>query len=82
MQEVWDTVRLLISRGNERQKKYYDRKACPADLRVGDMVLYYNKRAYKNKTSKLIKRWPTTTSIHLFSEPDQTPFRVHSNLLK
>jgi len=92
MQEVWDTARLLISKGKERQKKYYDRKACPTDLRVGDKVLYYNKMAYKNKTAKLIKRWQcmyiiqhitdTTAAIQPFNEPDQAPFRVHLNLLK
>jgi len=92
MQEVWDTARLLINRGKERQNKFYDRNACPTNLRVVDIVLYYNRRTYKNKTSKLIKRWQgmyaikhitnTTASIYLFNEPDQTPFRVHSNLLK
>jgi len=55
MQEVWDTARLLISKEKERKKRYYDRKTRPTDLSVGDIVLYYNKRAYKNKTTKLIE---------------------------
>jgi len=92
MREVWDKARSLISKGKERQKRQYDKKANPSDLQVGDIVLYYNKRAYRNKTSKLLKRWQgmyiikhltdTTTAIQLYNEPDQPAFRVHLNLLE
>ena len=74
------------------QKKYYDRTATPTTLKVGDSVLYYNRRGYKGKTSKLIKRWTgvyiirsisaTNAEIQLFDDPDSPITRVHLNNLK
>ena len=80
MAEVWEQARINISQGKERQKKYYDKKATPSTLQVGDYVLYYDKRGYKGLTSKLIKRWQgiyvikeindTNASIQRYNNPD------------
>ena len=54
--------------------------------------MYFNRRGYKGKTSKLIQRWTgiyivkaineTNADIQLFDEPDRPPTRVHLNNLK
>ena len=92
MNQVWDLAREHISQGKHKQKKYYDRNTHPSNLKVGDAVLYYNRRGYKNRTSKLIQRWTgvyiikwvsdTNADIQLFDDPDHSPMRVHINNLK
>ena len=54
--------------------------------------MYFNRRGYKGKTSKLMQRWTgiyivkaineTNADIQLFDEPDRPPTRVHLNNLK
>ena len=56
MSKVWLLARDNISKGKEKQKKHYDRNTRPCNLKVGDAVLYFNRRGYKGKTSKLIQR--------------------------
>lgn len=92
MRTVWNLAREHIGKGKERQKKYYDKKSSESTLRVGDAVLYYNRRGYRHRTSKLIKRWTgiyiivwtndTNADIQLFDEPDSPTMRVHLNNLK
>ena len=92
MTAVWDKAREVINKGKETQKRYYDRKAAPSTLQVSDIVMYYDKRGYKNKTSKLIKRWSGmyvvkektdhTAVIIPFNNPEAAPMRVSLNLLK
>ena len=92
MATVWEHARQAMEKGKINQKKYYDKKATPSTLQVGDAVLYYNRRGYRNRTSKLIKRWQgiyivkkmteNYADIQLFDEPDQKPFRVNLNTLK
>ena len=92
MRKVWSLARQYISKGKIKQKKYYDRHTNPTKLKVGDAVLYYNRRGYRNRTSKLIKRWTgiyiikwisdTNADIQSFDDPDFQPIRVHLNNLK
>lgn len=59
---------------------------------MGDAVLYFNRRGYKNRTSKLIKRWQrpyivksvteTNALIQLFDDPNSQPQQVYLNNLK
>ena len=87
MTEVWEKARKNARKGKEKQKQYYDKDATPTMLQAGDYVLYHDKRGYKNRTSKLIKRWrgpytiksitDTTASIQPIDKPDQPPFNVH-----
>ena len=92
MSKVWQLARNNISRGKEKQKKYYDKNTRPCNLKIGDTVLYFNRRGYKGKTSKLIQRWTgiyiikgineTNADIQLFDDPDRPLMRVHLNNLK
>ena len=92
MTRIWEVAREAIEEGKTRQKSYYDKKANPNNLEVGDSVLYFNRRGYRNRTSKFIKRWQgiyvvkglteTNARIQLFNDPEQEPFWVHRNNLK
>jgi len=92
MTQVWQLAREQISHGKAKQKKYYDKKSSKSTIKVGDAVLYFNRRGYKNRTSKLIKRWTgiyivkwrneTNADIQLFDQPDTAVIRVHLNTLK
>ena len=92
MSMVWSAAREAIGHSKRLQKKYYDRNTRPSTIKVGDAVLYYNQRGYRNKTSKLIKRWQgiyivkdvdeTNAKIQLFNNPDGPIKKVHLNTLK
>ena len=92
MAEVWDAARRAIGHSKVLQKKYYDRKAKPTDIKVGDAVLMYDHRGYRGLTSKLVKRWKglyivkhvdeTNAVVQLFDDPDSDAFKVHLNNLK
>ena len=92
MTEVWAKTREDAKKSKDKQKRYYDKTATTTKLQTGDYVLYHDKRGYRNKTSKLIKRWKgpyviksmtdTTASIQPIDKPDQTPVTVHLNNLK
>ena len=92
MAEVWDATRKAIGYSKVLQKKYYDKKTNPSDIKVGDAVLMYDHRGYRGLTSKLVKRWKglyivkhvdeTNAIIQLFDNPDSEAFKVHLNNLK
>ena len=92
MAEVWDATRKAIGYSKVLQKKYYDKKTKPSDIKVGDAVLMYDHRGYRGLTSKLVKRWKglyivkhvdeTNAIIQLFDNPDSEAFKVHLNNLK
>lgn len=92
MSEVWHQARLAMSEGKRKQKLYYDKKAKPSDLSVGDAVLYYSPRGFKKRNRKLLKRWrelyivkkvtETNAEVQLYNDPDAEPVVIHLNNLK
>ena len=53
---AYHQVRHNLERGHDRNKAYYDRKAKPVNLKVGDMV-YFRDPSEATQSSKLSSQW-------------------------
>lgn len=63
LSEAWGLAQAEVKKAQNRQKKYYDRRAKEPKFQVGDRVFIYMPSAKKGKA-------------HKFSRPFHGPFRV------